>query len=498
MKKSGNKASGRYSGGFFCPGKTAIRPSYKILSVFVIGYKRNNIMNILLQSVRLSVGILIHTKEERKMLGGSFGVAILRNGMSIILMLSFFLMLDRPRLPMKKAVCGYVLFGFSMIMICSLWYLLDYASFIKMAPLSSLPLIGIFCTLMSRDKIYLSLYKMGAAFYLFSVGTFLGVDVSRWWFDGNLWVDILVRFLCYSVMLVFTWKKFRKQFLEGLDFLVEEMDLFSTFTLFISVFFGAIIAYWPNLQGFSVFNMVRAFFVLVMAGFLQYTILHLYIHLGREHHFQTEKELLELNEQLLRSQLDLVGESEKEAARIRHDVRHHVLLIKDYIEKGDMENLMEYLDEYGEDVGNRRVKVICAHPAVNSILSVYTRQARSKKIAVNLDVGVMPGIQVRDIDWVAILANIFENAIHGCQDSGKMEQEIDIYIGIKANKVIIQCANTCAGNVRIRQGLPGSGKGEGIGTASIIKTASRYGGEVDFAMEDDRFVSRIMLNLPGK
>ena len=432
------------------------------------------------------------------MLGGSFWIAFLRNGMSVVLMMSFFLMLDRPRFSMRTTVCCYIGFGLLILVSYSLWYLFANTSFVKMAAFSILPVIGIFCSLMSRENIYLSLYKTAAAFYLFSVGTFLGVDAARWWFDGNLWVDILVRFLSYSVILIFTWKKLRKEFLDGVDFLVEEMDWFSTFALFISIFLGAIMAYWPNLQGFSIFNMVRAFFVLAMAGFLQYTILHLYIHLGREHHYQTEKELLELNEQLLQSQIDIVGESEKEAARIRHDARHHILLIRDYVEKGNMENLLAYLTEYGEDVENRRAKPICAHPAVNSILSVYARQAKAKRIAVNIDVEIVHNIAVRDIDWVAILANVFENAIHGCGNSGKKEQEIDIYIRKKGKKIIIQCTNTCADDIKFRKGIPKSGSGEGIGTASIIKTASRYSGEVDFAMENGRFITRVLLNLLGR
>ncbi|MCI8665098.1 MAG: sensor histidine kinase [Dorea sp.] len=432
------------------------------------------------------------------MLGGSFLVALLRNGMSITLMLSFFLMLDRPRFTMKKTICYYVIFGLLLLGVYSLWYLFANPSFVKMAAISVLPVIGIFCSLMSSEFIYLSLYKIAAAFYLFSVGTFIGVDVARWWLGGNLWADIIVRFLCYSVILIFTWKKFRKEFLEGIDFLVEEMDLFSTFSLFISVFLGAIMAYWPNLQGFSIFNMVRAFFVLAMAGFLQYTILHLYIHLGKEHYYQTEKELLELNEQLLRSQLDIVSASEKEAARIRHDARHHILLIRDYVEKGDMRNLLHYLEEYREDVENRRAKPLCGHRAVNSILSVYARQAKEKEIAVNIDVGVSPNTAIRDIDWVAILANVFENAIHGCSNSGKKDQEIDIYIAKKRNKIIIQCTNTCASDIRFQKGIPKSSSGEGIGTSSIIKTVSRYNGEVDFAIEDGKFVTRILLNLPER
>lgn len=432
------------------------------------------------------------------MLGGSFWVAMLRNGMSIVLMLSFFLMLDRPRFSMEKTICCYVAFGLFLLFSFSAWYVFGYDSFVRMGAISSIPVIGIFCSLMSGEVLYISLYKMAVAFYLFSVGTFLGVDVARWWFDGNLWIDILVRFLCYLLMLTFTWKKFRKQFLECIDFLVEEMDLFSTVTLFMSVFFGAIIAYWPNLQGFSVFNMVRAFFVLFMAGVLQYTIMHLYIHLGREHYFQTEKELLELNEQLLRSQLDLVRESEKEAARIRHDARHHILLLQEYVEKEDKEHLLGYLEQYGKDVEKTRTALICANPAVNSILSTYSRQAKNKNIQVYMDVGVPQDLSIRDIDWVAILANVFENAIHGCESSGKPVQEIDIYISKKGSKIIIQCSNTCAENIKFYKGMPRSEKGDGLGTSSIVKTAARYNGETDFLIEDGRFVTRVLLELSGR
>ena len=46
------------------------------------------------------------------MLGGSFWIALLRNTISAGLMLSFFLMLDRPKFPIKKTVRIYIIFGF--------------------------------------------------------------------------------------------------------------------------------------------------------------------------------------------------------------------------------------------------------------------------------------------------------------------------------------------------------------------------------------------------
>lgn len=429
------------------------------------------------------------------MLGGSFAVAVLRNTISTVLMLSFFLMLDRPRFAMGKTVRYYVIFGSVVILSYSVWYLVENSSFVRFAVISVIPVIGVFCSIMSTEVLYLSLYKIALAFYLFSACTVCGVDVARWWFDGNLWADILVRLICFVLILAFTWFKLRRQFLNGLDFLLQEMDLFSVVTLFVSVMLGAIVAYWPNLQGFSVFNMVRAFLILFMAGTLQYVILHLYIHLGQEHYYQAEKELLEVNEQLLHQQMDLMRESEKEAARIRHDVRHHILLIREYVQNGEYDRLLEYLAQYGEDVEKKRVKDISRNQAVNSILLAYVKKAQGQNIQADMDVRLAEDLPVRDIDWIAILANMFENAIHGCISSGLPQQKIDIYIAQKANKVIIRCRNTSSGEVVFQRGLPQSDKGGGMGVFSMIKAASRYNGETDFSVQDGMFVTRILLNL---
>ena len=51
-----------------------------------------------------------------------------------------------------------------------LWlYLAANSSFVRFAALSALPAIGIFCSIMSSEVLYLSLYKMALAFYLFSI-----------------------------------------------------------------------------------------------------------------------------------------------------------------------------------------------------------------------------------------------------------------------------------------------------------------------------------------
>ena len=83
------------------------------------------------------------------MLGGSFWVAMLRNGLSAFLLMAVFLLLDRPRLPMKKTILYYAVYGTGLNFLYSLWYMVSIRSFVKFSGLSALLLVGIFCFAMS-------------------------------------------------------------------------------------------------------------------------------------------------------------------------------------------------------------------------------------------------------------------------------------------------------------------------------------------------------------
>ncbi len=343
----------------------------------------------------------------------------------------------------------------------------------------------------------MSLYKISLGFYFLSLCVFGGVDIARWWFEGNMWVDILIRLGMVVLIFLFIVKKFRRAFLDSVDFLREEMDLFSAGVLVISIMLAAVVIYWLDIHNFSVINIVRISVIMLMAGVIQYTIFHLYLHLGREHKYQEENQLLEMNEQLLRRQMDLEREKEREAARMFHDVRHHCLLLAEYMQNGELEELASYVKQYGKEVEKKQAEraPVCGNKAVDRILSVYARCAELEKIRVTMDVTVEEALAMRDIDLVAILANVFENAIHGCQNSGKERQEIDIYITQKGNKIVIRFRNTCISDIRFRNGFPEAGEGGGIGISSIVKTVERYDGEVDFSVKNDMFVTRILLNL---
>ena len=149
------------------------------------------------------------------MLGGSFWIALLRNAMGAALILGIFLLLDRPRFPMKKMLGYYGVFGAAAVGAYSVWYMVDVEMFIRLSGLVTIPVLGIFCFVLSADLFYLSVYKLTLGFYMLSVTVFLGVDISRLWFHGNMWIDIALRVVIEMGIMFIVAGKIRPRFHQG-------------------------------------------------------------------------------------------------------------------------------------------------------------------------------------------------------------------------------------------------------------------------------------------
>lgn len=210
-------------------------------------------------------------------------------------------------------------------------------------------------------------------------------------------------------------------------------------------------------------------------------------------HRVAEAHQAELKSELLQQQIEGMQDAISEAARVRHDARHHNLQIGEYVRKGELEELLYYLEEYEQMAEEHHPKPVCENGTANTILSIYARKAKHSGINVHFDVTLEKEIAIKEVDLVAILANLFENAIHGCIASKKEEQNIEVQIGRKFNKLVIKLCNTCVDNVRIVDGLPRTRSGEGIGISSVLKSVKDYHGEIDFKIEKGIFSCRILL-----
>lgn len=205
-----------------------------------------------------------------------------------------------------------------------------------------------------------------------------------------------------------------------------------------------------------------------------------------------EAELIRQNAEHLSSRLSALQNAEDINRRLRHDMRHHIDTIAAYAKTGDNAAIIAYIGECGNEISEAAVKQYSINRTVNGILSVYAGRAEESGIDFSVRCNVTKELEVREIDLIALLGNLLENALHGCQECGKENKRIEIHIRLQSRRLIILCSNTCPDDLELAGGLPAK---KSIGISSILSVCRKYDGNLDYRMENETCSACAVLNL---
>lgn len=196
----------------------------------------------------------------------------------------------------------------------------------------------------------------------------------------------------------------------------------------------------------------------------------------------SEAALVRQNAEYLSNRLSVLQNAEEANRRLRHDMRHHIEIIAEYAKTGDTSAILAYIGEYRNEISEAAVRQYSLNRTINNILSVYADKAGEGGISFLVRCNVPGELKVREIDLIALLGNLLENALHGCQESGKEKPCIEIHIRRKNNRLVIVCNNSCSDKLKLSGSLP---VGKGIGISSILSVCQKYGGDLDYRLEND-------------
>ena len=205
-----------------------------------------------------------------------------------------------------------------------------------------------------------------------------------------------------------------------------------------------------------------------------------------------EAELVRQNTEYFSRRLSVLQNAEDTNRRLRHDMRHHIDMIAAYAKTGDNAAILAYIGECGKEISEAAVKQYSLNRTINSILSAYAGKAKENGIDFSVRCNVTKELEVREIDLIALLGNLLENALHGCQESGKENKSIEIYIRLQKKILIILCNNTCSDDLELADGLPAK---KSIGISSILTVCRKYDGNLDYKIENETCSAYAVLNL---
>ncbi len=435
------------------------------------------------------------------MLGGSVYVALIRFAVSLAGVILLFSRMSESRFGRKRTIVCYAGFSAILIILACIWYVVDWESCVRIVAFGMYVCFGVFAIFISRDSVYLSIYKLALTFYLLAVFLIGGLEVAIVFFHRNVWADVITRVLLILIMTFFLEKKLKSSIKDFSDYVEKEVDKFSVAVMIVSILFGIGFILNPSINVNTPYRLYQIITNFVLTGTLQLLMFRFYLHIGKEKEYERENQLIQMNHRLLERQIEILEESVESGRRIRHDVRHHNAVIAEYVRRGQKDELLQFLKEYDRETNQGAAETICANSAVNNILSAYTRKAENEQIRVRLDIEIGKNLAIPNIDLVTILANAYENAIYACMEVKKHTDErecmIHLMVRKRKNKLIIFCSNTCRMETELKNGQPKAEFTGGIGVSSIIKTAEKYDGEYDFKNDNGVFIFRLVMNIPS-
>lgn len=218
---------------------------------------------------------------------------------------------------------------------------------------------------------------------------------------------------------------------------------------------------------------------------------------------KTQRENMDLQLQRQKSEIDteyyaILQEQYENSNILIHDIKRHLLSIKELSEEKNFSGINKYIDNLYQDYQIKRIKKYSDNKLVNAIVNRYAALCDEKNINFYCDVRNIDFSFISDNNLTAVLDNMLDNAVTAAERSDKKSIEFTIK-PINTNFIAINMENSCSGEPHIRNGRLVTTKKDkafhGYGIKSIERIAKDYNGNIDYDFDKEKMVFRFSVVL---
>ena len=322
-------------------------------------------------------------------------------------------------------------------------------------------------------------------------------------YHGFLFTDIELLFFAANSNIEFTYKMI---FLLGLiKISIQRIETINTekkywryFYVFIMLsFFTLIITLGFSNDTRSSINLITYSFLsgitLISTFLLYYFFQSLIISIkeSTEAKLISEKNNLKLQKMLYDEKLN------EEFKKYRHDLKNNLVVMQYLIQEKQFKAVHEYINKYVEQYNEISDDFKIDNIIVGAI--IHNKVGLYPNIEFKVSCFLPRNISVSDLDMVAILGNLIDNA---CEYLGKEKIDGHVFIDIYQyyDNIFIEVQNECLRkDVSKFSGFNTSKqnkKEHGYGLQNVYKAVVKYAGTVEYEVVDGYFSLKILMNLP--
>ncbi len=216
-----------------------------------------------------------------------------------------------------------------------------------------------------------------------------------------------------------------------------------------------------------------------------------------EEQLKTQNKLIALQ---MRNQ-DEINNMYQSILSLKHDMNNHLHTISGYMQVGEYAKAQEYVGEIAGEIG--KIKSFhSGNAVVDALIGSKTALAEMNEIMVDVDMAVLPDLQMTDGDLTVMIGNLYDNAIDANLKIPNVDKRfIHIKILFDGGNVLFMFENATleekhVGNTEVWATSKEDSSVHGFGIKNIDRIVQRYDGYCERDMKDHVFRCRI--RIPAK
>lgn len=213
---------------------------------------------------------------------------------------------------------------------------------------------------------------------------------------------------------------------------------------------------------------------------------------------QNEQRFTARQNYFLQKNYELVQTAYHANAELYHDMRNHFLLLQNYLADGKIAEAQNYLEKLSGNKAILSAERWTGIEAIDYILGQKIANARQQQIMVTINAEYPKDCKIEPVDLCAIITNLLDNAIDGAEKCPEyIDKKIDITIRRIHQFILIRITNSSAAPPVQHNGQLVTNKKDkqkhGWGMKSVVSTAEKYNGTVEYNYTDFMFSVSVML-----
>lgn len=219
----------------------------------------------------------------------------------------------------------------------------------------------------------------------------------------------------------------------------------------------------------------------------------LVISLQTQKRLEQENHLLEIQSLQYKDLKNRITES-----RIaRHDIRHHITVLDNFVANEQYDQLHKYLANYKKSLDIDSPLVFCENETANLIIGFFAAQAKRLQVTFNANVQLPSVMKLPRPDLSVLLGNLLENAINACNAVCFSSKAVSLMIKTPNDSMMVLSIQNSYDNEPLKQSgaffHSTTHQGLGLGLVSVKQIVDRYNGTLNITQKDGRFTVEIVL-----